>query len=512
MQQVKVTSPEQDILCAETQAQGCGFVVFGASGDLVQRKLLASIFQLYKRGLLSEKFFFLGCGRTKFSDQQYRQAVDEDIKDKTPDKADREKFLNMFFYQSGDYDDAALYAALKKRIAELDGVYKTEGNIVYYLAVPPFLYTTIVDRLGSSGLSCGDDNAARAGAKLVVEKPFGRDLKSAMDLDERIHGCFDESRIYRIDHYLGKETVQNILFFRFANSIFEPIWNRNFIDHVQITAAESIGVENRGSYYDKTGVLRDMFQNHMLQMMTLAAMEAPTSFDAECIRDEKIKLLRSIRPFDISKLDKLVVRGQYSDGVVNGNKVEAYRNEPDVDRESKTETFAAAKFFIDNWRWKDVPFYLRSGKGMKNKNTEIAITFKKMPHSMFVPWGIEEMPPNVLILRIQPEEGIALSFQAKRPGSKLCIGPLAMDFNYADIFGVSMPEAYQRLLLDCMAGDQTLFIRHDAVEVSWKLITPILESQEKEPAEPYFYPAGAESFAAADNLMESDGRKWRKIV
>jgi len=299
--------------------------------------------------------------------------------------------------------------------------------------------------------------------------------------------------------------------FRFANAIFEPIWNRNYIDHIQITIAESLGIEHRGGYYDKAGALRDMFQNHMLQMLALAAMEPPTSFEADRIRDEKVKLLRSVRAFKMEQLDNFVVRGQYGPGSINGKQVSGYRQEAKINPESKTETFVAAKLFIDNWRWKNVPFYLRTGKSLSHKDTEITITFKKVPHSMFVSAGLEDMQPNILVLQIQPEEGISLSFQAKRPGSKICMSTLNMHFDYQSVFGISMPEAYQRLLLDCMVGDQTLFTRYDAVETAWQLLTPVLEAWENSDSLPYEYAAGSESFAQADNLIEFDGRKWRKL-
>jgi len=513
MQEIRPTLTPQDIICAEVKPEPNALVVFGASGDLTRRKLLISLFELYKRDLLGEQLYLLGAGRKKLADEQFRQTAQQAIQEHSGDISlkETEPFISRLYYISGDYDDARFYDNLKSKLAELDKKHKVDGSHIFYLAVPPFLYGTIVERLGSTGLSCTDEPGLKQRVRLVVEKPFGSDLQSAVELNNKINRCFDESQIYRIDHYLGKATVQNILIFRFANTIFEPVWNRNYIDSVQITIAEAIGVEHRASYYDKSGALRDMFQNHTLQMLTLAAMEPPISFEADRLRDEKVKLLRSIRPFKIDELDKFIVRGQYGPGSINGKQVAGYRAEPEVNPQSKTETFVAAKLFIDNWRWKGVPFYLRTGKRLSRKDTEIAITFKKIPHSMFLAAGLGDMPSNVLVLQIQPEEGISLSFQAKQPGSKICMSTLNMNFSYQDIFGVRMPEAYQRLLLDCMAGDQTLFTRYDGVEIAWRLLTPAIEAWQSDDTSPYEYAAGSDSFPEADSLIETDGRQWRKL-
>jgi len=503
----------EGVKCEEEVAGDSVLVVFGASGDLTRRKLLVSLAQLFKRGLLSEHFYLLGCGRKELSDENFRQVAQQAIKQVSRDITLKElkPFIYKLYYISGDYGDASFYEGIKVRLAELDKKHKVDGSHIFYLAVPPFLYGIIVERLGSAGLSCPRETDSKPQVRLVVEKPFGRDLQSAVQLNRIIHKCFDESQIYRIDHYLGKDTVQNILMFRFANTIFEPVWNSNFIDSIQITVAETVGVEHRAGYYEQAGALRDVFQNHLLEMLSLVAMEPPISFQADHVRDEKVKLLRSIRPLKLDESDCLFVRGQYGPGSINGKKVVGYRQEPSINPKSKTETFVAAKLFVDNWRWKGVPFYLRTGKRLAKKRTEVVIVFKKIPHSMFISAGIEDMPANTLVLQIQPEESVSLSFQAKSPGSKICVSTLNMNFSYRGVFGIDMPEAYQRLLLDCMMADQTLFTRQDGVEAAWRLLTPILQVWENDDSMPYEYAAGSESFAAADSLIQSDGRAWRKL-
>jgi glucose-6-phosphate 1-dehydrogenase len=508
-----------DIICAETPAPPTAMVVFGASGDLAHRKLLPSLAQIQERGLLSEQFCLLGCGRTEYSDDQFRQlAADAIRKNSGGVSSDASNaFFDKLYYLSGDYGDARTYERIKSRLAELRKKHNVDGCNLFHLSVPPVLYQTIIDRLGLAGLSEKDGPACERRTRLAVEKPFGRDLQSATQLNNTISQWFEESQVYRIDHYLGKETVQNIMIFRFANAIFEPIWNRNHIDNVQITIAETLGVEHRADYYDKAGALRDMVQNHMLQMLALVAMEPPTSFDADRIRDEKVKLLRAVRPFECGAQEAgviprcRVIRGQYGAGWIDGRPTPGYREEQGVDPDSRTETFVAARLLLDNWRWKDVPFYLRTGKRLAQKDTEIVVTFKEIPHSLFGSVGLDQMPPNVLVFQIQPEEGISLRFQAKRPGSKICIGTLQMTFSYQGVFGVEMPEAYQRLLLDCMAGDQTLFTRFDGIEASWQLLMPVLEAWEHSPDRPFDYPAGSESFPQADALIEADNRQWHKL-
>jgi glucose-6-phosphate 1-dehydrogenase len=513
VQEIKPSIDEWGSLCKETGAGPNAFVVFGASGDLAQKKLLVSVFQLFARDLLDNRFYLLGCGRKRFSDEEFRKKAEESIR-KDYDflsSPDVDAFTSRLYYVDGDYNDSGFYKRIKSRLAELDKKHNVHESLVLYLSVPPFLYTTIVGHLGTAGLAGSGRPGGERNVKLVVEKPFGRDLQSAVELNGGISRYFHESQIYRIDHYLGKETVQNILMLRFANTIFEPVWNRNYIDNVQITIAETVGIEDRAGYYDTSGALRDIFQNHMLQMLALVAMEAPISFEADRIRDEKVKLLRSIRAFDLDKLEDFFLRGQYGPVSIAVRKVKGYLEEPGVSADSNAETFVAARLLIDNWRWQGVPFYLRTGKRLATKVSEIAITFKRVPYSMFSSAGLNELPANVLVLRIQPEEGISLSFEAKRPGSKLCLSTLNMNFNYKSVFLVDMPEAYQRLLLDCMVGDQTLFTRQDDVEISWRLLTPILQAWEQDESGPSKYAAGSESFAEADKLIEADGREWRAL-
>jgi glucose-6-phosphate 1-dehydrogenase len=503
-----------DQFCIETRPEPCGVIIFGASGDLTHRKLIPALFHLFQKELIPDTLFILGCARSSMTDEVFQQKVhDSLIEHSQGDSASHlADFIQRCYYLTGDYNDPRTYAALAERLKRLDAAYSTGGNHIFYLAVPPNLYAPIAGHLGSAGLTNEPENAS-PWARVIVEKPFGRDMKSAMALDKEFQSVLDEGQIYRIDHYLGKETVQNILIFRFANAIFEPIWNRRYIDHVQITVAESIGVEHRAGYYEQTGVLRDMFQNHMLQMLALVAMEPPASFTARWVRDEKVKLLRAVRPFPLNQLDQWVVRGQYGPGQVNGREALGYRQEKGVAPGSRVETFVAAKMLIDNWRWQGVPFYLRSGKRLAKRVSEIAITFKNVPHSMFGPLLPDPLSRNVLVLNVQPEEGISLTIEAKQPGARLCMGSLTMAFDYRKVFGGDPPEAYERLLLDCMLGDQTLFIRHDDVEAAWSLLDPILKMWEFDATAGSLcsYPSGGWGPAESDALLERDGRRWRTL-
>ena len=512
MVKMKAHVTVREEFCIEQKADPCGIIIFGASGDLTHRKLIPALCNISKRGLLPQGFYVLGCARSPLTDDAFRDRVRSSINAGCQDVLSDtlSDFLGRCAYVQGNYDDPAFYDALSKRIKELDQKHGTAGNHIFYLATPPVLYEKVVGMLGKAGLAaeCKEGHPC---TRVVVEKPFGHDLESAQSLDHELHRVLQEHQIYRIDHYLGKETVQNFLMFRFANIIFEPIWNRRFIDHVQITAAESIGVGHRAGYYEGAGALKDMFQNHMLQMLALVAMEPPTSFGADSVRDEKVKLLKAIKPIPLDDLDRWMVRGQYGEGVIDGQKVRAYRQEEGVAPDSNVETYVAAKLLVGNWRWQGVPFYLRSGKRLNRKVSEIAIVFKNIPHSMFASMGPADLSPNVLVLNVQPEEGISLSIQAKKPGPKLCMSMLTMDFLYREAFGVELPDAYERLLLDCMVGDQTLFVRRDGMEVEWSLLTPVLKAWEEagDKVQPTLYSAGSWGPAEADGLLTRDGDQWR---
>jgi glucose-6-phosphate 1-dehydrogenase len=495
--------------CEIEEPRPFGLVVFGASGDLAKRKIIPAVYRLYRDGLLPESLFVLGAARTRLSDQEFREQMEGSIREGFGEEFDEpswEKFSAKLHYETVDYTDVASYQELASKLTPLGERHGTEGNVILYLAVPPKVYETIIGNLGTSGLS----REGSGYTHVVIEKPFGRDLESARKLNAVLGRSFAERQIYRMDHYLAKETVQNILMFRFANFIFEPLWNRNHIDHVQITVSETLGVEHRAGYYERAGVLRDMFQNHIFQLLALTAMEPPSVFEADRVRDEKGKVFRSLRPFSLDTLEDEIVLGQYGEGSMGGKPAPAYRDEEGIASSSVTPTYAAMKLFVDDWRWKGVPFYLRSGKRLSNRKAEISVHFKRVPHLMFADYMEEEIEPNTLVLRIQPDEGINLVFQTKMPGSKVCMNPVMMDFAYEKVLAL---EAYERVLLDCMSGDQMLFVRQDGVELTWSFISPALEKLEAEAQKQKFpnYAAGSHGPVDADRLLERDGRRWRAL-
>ncbi len=513
MQTAMVENPLREGLRLERVPAPCAMVIFGASGDLTRRKLMPALYNLAIEGLIPSGFSVVGYARrdltTDMFRAQMRDGVDRYSRRRPVDPNVWETFEQGISYVDGNFEDPKDYRALGDELNRLDRERGTCGNRIFYLAAPPRMYRTIVDNLGVAGL-VGEQNDD-SWTRLVVEKPFGRDLHSAIELNDHLHTVFQENQIFRIDHYLGKETVQNTMAFRFANGIFEPIWSRNYIDHIQMTVAETIGVEDRGGYYDQAGAMRDMVQNHMLQLLSVIAMEPPINFDADAVRDEKVKVLRAIRSIKPDEVEKYTVRGQYGPGWVAGEAVPGYRQEPKVNPDSMTETFVAVKLLIDNWRWAGVPFYLRTGKRMPRRVTEIAIQFKSVPHPLFKETEGAPLEPNVLALRIQPDEGISLKIAAKVPGPHIRLRSVNMGFLYGTSFFVESPDAYERLLLDCMFGDSTLFTRRDETEAAWKPITEILQEWGEIPP-PRFpnYESGTWGPAAADAFMARDGRAWRQ--
>ncbi len=491
----------------------CNVVFFGASGDLVKRMLMPAMYNLRLGDIMPANYGIVGFARSEYDDEQFRDEMHKSIDEfsrsgpaKDPLWSD---FAKRLSYVSGSFDDLAAYAQLKKQIEQNDLDLGTSGNRLFYLSTPPSLFGTIIDALEDCGL--GPKANTKGWTRIIVEKPFGTDLESARALQAEVSKVFDEKSVYRIDHYLGKEPVQDIMALRFANVIFEPLWNRRYIDSVQITAAETVGVEDRGGYYDNAGALRDMIQNHVTNLLALVAMEPPVSPTADNIRDEKFKVLSALRPMDKSRIMQDTARGQYDAGSIAGKPVPGYREEPNVNLQSNTETYAAVKLFIDNWRWADVPFYLRSGKRLQRKNSEIAIRFKGIPHRLFGENG-DSIDSNVLVMKIQPEEGVSLRFSAKVPGPKMHIRSVSMDFNYGTGFGVVSAPAYERLIGDAMRGDATLFTRWDAVQQAWEQVMPILERWQNSYDDSFpNYSAGSQGPASADRLLAADGREWRKI-
>lgn len=512
---------------ASEQADPCTMVIFGATGDLTKRKLFPALYQLAAEHLLAPGFAVLAVGReTKETDATFRErirsALDESDEVKQVDDEVWASLAARTFYAGGDAGDASAYETIKRRLTEIEQARpEAARNRFFYLAVPPSVFEPIVRHLSSSGLvPRHDDPAMRPWARVVVEKPFGHSLDTACALNALVLSLFAEHQVYRIDHYLGKETVQNVLVLRFANSIFEPLWNRSHISHVQITAAEEVGVEARGKYYEEAGVVRDMFQNHLMQLLALTAMEPPPSMTADDVRDEKVKVLKSIRWFTPETIPARAVRAQYAAGTVKGQPVRGYRDEPDVARDSQTPTFAAARFHIDNWRWQGVPFFLRSGKRLGKRVSEIAVQFHAPPHLMFggdvATHG--QLQPNTLVMRVQPNEGVSLNFEVKVPGAAVAltehveVAPVDMDFSYAEAFGETAAPAYETLLLDVMIGEMTLFTRSDEVEAAWKIIDPLLNYWTEHEADPMpTYPAGSSGPKEADALIAECDAEWRAL-
>jgi glucose-6-phosphate 1-dehydrogenase len=488
-------------------------VIFGADGDLTQRKLLPALYQLAAARLLPEDFAVIGCAKAEHTNESFRDLAQRNMRTHLAGEFSAEGwawFEPRLHYVSGDFRDPALYAHLEQTLTRTDREHGTGGNYLFYLAIPPDLFGPIVRELGKVGLARESDGRWR---RVIVEKPFGRDLASAQVLNRELREILAERQIYRIDHYLGKETVQNILVFRFANGIFEPIWNRHYVDHVQITVAETLGVERRGRYYDRAGALCDMVPNHLFQLLALTAMEPPNSFEADAVRDEKRKILQAIHPIAPEEVLTRTVRGQYGEGAGHGGDIQLpYRAEPDVAPDSRTETYTALKLTIDNWRWADVPFYLRTGKRLRQQATEIAIQFKRAPYVLFRNTPIEHLAPNQLVLRIQPNERIALSFGVKIPGPLVRMSGVDMDFCYATHFDHAPATGYETLLYDCLNGDATLFQRADNVETGWGVVAPVQDVWDALPPRNFpNYPAGSAGPAEADQLPARDGRQWRSI-
>lgn len=502
-------------LAAGGRPDDCGVVIFGASGDLTRRKLLPALYNLFLDGLLPDHFAIIGFARTKLTNEEFREQARQAI-----EKFSRRKFIETerwsdfekrLVYHPGSYDNLESFQGLRKLQESVCDEFKTCGNWLYYLSTPPSTYEDVARCLSVAGLA-GKGSKGKPWSRLVIEKPIGNDLDSARNLNDALSQACDESQTFRIDHYLGKETVQNIMVLRFANGIFEPLWNHNYIDHVQITVAESDGVGDRGGYYEQSGALRDMLQNHILQLLCLIAMDPPHNLGADSIRDKKLEVLQAIRPLSLEDIRENVVRGQYDAGLLDSEPVNSYRDSVNVPDDSSRETFVALRLLLDNWRWSGVPFYVRTGKRLPRRNAEISVQFKSVPPILFNANPSRPLNPNVLTIRLQPNEGISLQIDSKKPGLRVDINPVKLDFGYSSVYPAGTSEAYERLLLDVMLGDSTLFMRRDEVEAAWAFVTPILLAWEEMPAEDFpNYVAGSSGPSKADEILARDGRRWRKV-
>lgn len=503
--------PEKD---HSQDAEPCTIVIFGGSGDLARRRLIPALYNLLLDGLMPRTYAVIGLGRKAMTDDEFRQAAKEGILKHSRQALQDDRwaaFAPHLFYVQGDNDEPATYAGLRSRIEEVEATLGLPGHRMFYLSIPPSSFVPVCDGLEGAGLAV-KPAPGQPYARIIVEKPVGRDLESAKAINAVTGRVFDESQIFRIDHYLGKETVQNLMVVRFGNSLFEPIWNHKYIDHVQITVSEAEGVGTRASYYEEAGALRDMIQNHLLQLLCLVAMEPPYSLDPDVVRNAKMEVLRSLRPIRGDDVDRSTVRGQYSEGIAHGQRVPGYRREAGVNPDSTTETYVAVKCVVENWRWSGVPFYLRTGKALPKRASEIAVQFKEVPRILFNANPAEPLPPNVLILRIQPEEGLSMRMISRVPGTREQTHPVEMQFKYSEVFGRPSPEAYERLLLDVMIGDASRFMRRDAVEASWAWITDILDGWAQQGTRwlPE-YQAGSWGPVEADRLIQRDGRNWRTL-
>ena len=507
------TNPLREESLTLRAAAPCTFVVFGATGDLTHRKLIPALFRLSNQKLLHPQTAIVGMSRREYTSEQFREEMRRTVADAGTASAEWDRFAACLFYQPGVFEDHTAFLALGKLLSEVEKKRGIPGNRIFYFATPPSEYANLIRNIGAAGLArrALRDDREVPWSRVIIEKPFGHDLQSARELNALVHTVFAERQVYRIDHYLGKETVQNILVFRLGNGIFEPLWNNRYVEQVQITVAESVGIDGRAAYFDSAGVCRDIFQNHMMQLLTLTAMEPPARFEADAVRDEKAKVLRTLHPMTPEEVASNTVRGQYAAGAAGGTPVPGYRQEPGVNPRSQTETYMAARIHVDNWRWSGVPFFLRTGKRLPKRATEIAIVFRQPPYALFRSVGCETLESNVLRLRIQPDEGISLSFGSKSPGQTFHIDPVQMDFYYLTSFGQDPPDAYERLLLDCNLGDSTLFARRDEVELAWEFVDGILNAWRSGAPPLVSYPAGTWGPAEADELLHRSGYHWYRL-